>query len=376
MSKSAQMILRIWVKTLVRAFFSAHSGVLMLVFFLLFGFLRADDHLALGRNFIAHPLLLAIPLGISLVYYIRLIAFTRRFMALPENRMLYDFDLLPPSLKGYVLLLVQVLLLHPVLAYTVFLQVLAFEGNQWWTLASLLVFQGMLLVSMVLHLRHILQHPLALQLVSTWRTYLAKRFRTPLWLWMNRSYWHENALALVLAKAMASWLIWAVCNDYLKTAYDIRFLAFMMVLCSSGGFSFVFHYHFIENQKWHFLRQMPYSHFQRVRGVVISFMAFSWLECLVLIANFPAILDKWLGVQLLLLLVAFAVLVYGDLNRKALDWPHFIKRYLMWLLLVEVSILFYVPLWLITIALLAMGVFFVYRYYDGFEGEGVDLDSC
>ena len=372
MNKYWELGLKVWTKTLVRAFFSAYAGVLMLVFFLLFGFLRVDDHLALGRNFISHPLLLAIPLGISLVYYIGLIAFTRRFMALPENRLLYDFVLFPTGLRWFTLLTVQVLLLHPVLAYTVFLQVLAFQNGQWWALGALLLFQILSLAILVLHLGYVLQHPLALRLSSSGRSFWAKRFTAPLWLWMSRSYWHENALALVLAKVLTAGLIWAVCNDYQKTEYDVRFLAFMMVLGSSGGFSFVFHYHFMENQKWPFLRQMPYSHFQRMALLAASFMAFLWLEVLVLAVNFPQVLSGWLGGQIVMLLLAFALLLYGDLYRKALDWPGFFKRYLSWLLLVELAILFYTPLWLITLVLLAMGVFFLYRYYEGFEGGRCD----
>jgi len=116
---------RMLLKTWVWGFYKTYAGFLFLLFLLLFGFIRGQEHLAIARFLVGETSNLIYPLGIFVLYAALLVFYSRRFFQNPKNRCLCDLVHLSTLTRHKIIWQgVQVILL-PVTGYSLFLVIIA-----------------------------------------------------------------------------------------------------------------------------------------------------------------------------------------------------------------------------------------------------------
>jgi len=127
---------RMLFKTWIWGFYKTYAGFLFLLFLLLFGFIRGQEHLAIARFLVGDTSNLVYPMGVFVLYGALLLFFSRRFFRNPKNRFLGDLVYLPGFPRYRIIWKGVQGLLLPATLYGLFLVIVAVLS---WMPASALV---------------------------------------------------------------------------------------------------------------------------------------------------------------------------------------------------------------------------------------------
>src|SRR4051812_2823646 len=112
--------LTVLLKVFVSQFYKANAAFFLLILGFCFGFMSGIEHKALAQFFTSSSLLLLIPIGIWVLYTIKIVLFNRHVLQQPENEFMFCFSLLPVSQQVLMLLNVLSAQMLPALLYAVF----------------------------------------------------------------------------------------------------------------------------------------------------------------------------------------------------------------------------------------------------------------
>ena len=121
------------VKVLARClaveFYKQNSAFFGLIFLVFFGFIKSQEHIAIGSFLVANPSSLFFLYVLWAGYTIKVMLFVLPTLNHEENQFLEAFYLMTSKIKLNAAILISVMLLFPIIVYTVFLISLAIHQS-------------------------------------------------------------------------------------------------------------------------------------------------------------------------------------------------------------------------------------------------------
>src|SRR5262245_36466243 len=131
---------RIVNKVLVAKFYEQNTGLLLFVFFLMFGIVESGQlvsfHLSLIRGMLSSVLITTLICGIWAIYLLRAQHFFQQALHKPENTFLIELARLPSQKRVLLLVYLQCFVYLPVLVYSAVILGVAFTTHQWISLLT------------------------------------------------------------------------------------------------------------------------------------------------------------------------------------------------------------------------------------------------
>ncbi|MDZ7607249.1 MAG: hypothetical protein U5K79_17075 [Cyclobacteriaceae bacterium] len=239
-------ISKVIVRVLVVEFYKQNAAFFGLILLVFFGFVRGEEHLAIGNFLVSYPSALFFLYGLWLSYLVKILLFTGPAVFREENQFLSTFSLLPLADKIYSLLVTSWLLFLPAIVYGVFLLYLAATQGKWIAVISVIVaiIAFVFIISLILfrkfsalpHERTILQFRFATIYTRSAKLYFAEYIL------------RNEPVLFFLTKAYSCLLIIGTSLLYQTDEFDLRVFTTGILLAFSGNVALlnkyvIFYYH-------------------------------------------------------------------------------------------------------------------------------------
>ncbi|CCG98518.1 hypothetical protein FAES_0507 [Fibrella aestuarina BUZ 2] len=358
-------------KTLVYPFYRQNAGLLWVTGLLAGGFMRGSDHVALATYAVSSPMVLAIYVGIWLLYTL----LATRFAVGMINRydVLLHLRLFSPINRWAGLGGAQLLLMGPALGYAWFVGRIAMQEKQSWAVVAI---GGSLLVIWAAGLswyEYALRHPNPVSRWAAWGNRLRRYVRTPYSLFHLRHLLNQEATLFWRTK-LGTGLVWIgilklyatdhyQINLFRTPDYDLRLIGLGALLVGIGHATVVYEQYRFEHRWLPLYRNMPVSDWRRLAGYVGQFALLLLPEALLLFYHLPADQPLWRTIGAWAFGVSLLNLQHGLLLRVHRT-PDRTMTYLYILLIAYfLLIMFRLPLWLLAGANFTAAAWLVKRYY-------------
>lgn len=274
-------------KVLVREFYREHAGFFLVVVGIAAGFMRAPEHMALAGFFTSQPLTALIPIGLWLLYTLRIISFNAQALKRSENSFVYNLVFLPAHVRLYSLIQVLYVQLLPALAYGAFLVVIALRNGMWPAVVLLTLSLAGFIPLAVYGLEHVLHHPGQEHRVSALQRYINRTFTRPSFLFFMGWIVRRQVVMLIWSKVFSCALLFAMLKLYTTDDYDIRLMGLGTVLAFAATVNVVWELHRFNNFHFALLRQLPFSLARHMAGFMLTLLILTLPETGLLVSRFP-----------------------------------------------------------------------------------------
>jgi hypothetical protein len=330
------------------------------------------EHRALAEFFIASPLLLCIPLGVWIVYLVKVINFNGGQLSFPQNQFLYALTLQSAVKQICSLLVTLALQFMPALAYALFLIVVAIKQTNYNSVIFILVSSFLLLMTGALVLFRQVNQMTNTSKVTWVKRYLDITFTRPIIQFYLEHLTRKDPALIFGTKIFSGLLIFAVTQLYSGESYDGRLLGMGCVLAFSANFMIVAQVHFFENRIFILLRNLPMTIFNRISTFIVVFSILCFPETVILIKYYPDVVGWIHAPSFLFFGVSIGVLFYGLLFTQAFRLKNFERPIfalvISWILL----ILFHVPTFILACVNFCAGLLAIRNCFYRFEFPSQD----
>jgi len=331
-------------------FYRTYATLFYIILFLAAGFMRGNDHIALGSYFVSNPILMGIPAGIWSVYSWLVIEFNKRSSSLQQNSFLNVFIFFPPGTQLSLAVNVSLLQLLPVLCYGVFLVLLSLMHAAYAAAAICVTTLAALSLIVSISFRHTVSSIVSEKRTNTLYLWILKTFRKPMYYIFVEGVIRRQPLAMIGYKVFSLLVLWAAFFLYTTDEYDLRLAGLGVLTAFTINTSFVHELHRFENSDLHFLRQQPVTLVRRFCLFLAAIILFTLPELLLVMKNSPPVMTLSNCIQALFFGVSIPALIYSFLFsrhrtlEKAMPFVYFLY------LLLFIAVLFKIPLWLMSVA--------------------------
>ncbi len=366
-------------KTLVYPFYRQNAGLLWIAGLLAGGFMRSSDHIALATYAVSSGLVLALYVGIWLLYTL----LATRFAVSMINRydVLLHLRLVKPLQRWAGLGVAQLLLMGPAVGYAWFVGRIAAQEGQMWAVVAIGASLLLLLMAGLAWYEYALRHPNPVSRWAVWVNRLRSYINTPYGLFYLRYLLNEQATLFWRTK-LGTGLIWIgmlklyatdhyQINLFRTPDYDLRLIGLGGLLVGLGHATMVYEHYRFEHQWLPIYRNMPVANWRRWAGYVGQFALLLLPEALLLLYHLPADQPLWRSLGAWAFGVSLLSVQHGLLFRVHRTPDRSMTVVYIMLIAYFLFIMFRIPLWLLATAnLLASGWLFK-RYYwtSAWEGE-------
>lgn len=351
-------------------FYRMNSGFFLLIGTIAFGFMSSIEHIALAQYFISSGPTMMVPVGIWILYTIKIIMFNRHRLQLDENRFLYNLQYLRSKMQFAIFSEVILLQLLPAIVYGCFLIFIALETSSLQSIAVVIVALPACAVCAALTLTRSIKRPEQENRVSVLKRFLDRHYRRPLMQFYTESLLRNHPLTLVGVKILSGALLFAVCALYHHEAYDSRLLAMAITSCSVANVTIIYHLVNFENLEIAWIKNLPIPAARRYLTMIGACTLLLGPEIIVLLKNFPSNLPPLqMGVNVFFL-ISMAGFFVGFLHTRAAPLEYFTKTTFWFYTVLILMILFKVPVMLIGVLVITTGYALFVRNYYRFERAG------
>lgn len=359
-------------KVLVKEFYRLNTGFFLVIITITFGFMSGVEHKALAEFFVVSPIILLVPIGIWMVYVIKILNFNNNQLYRKENQILFEISLLPRIKQIVQLFIVFSSQFMPAILYAGFLYTTAFKHNKLISLGIISISILFILVigtwTMYYRVNHIHQEIK----ISGFKTLLDRRFTKSLFQFYIGWILRREPLLVFTTKLFSGLMIFCVTQLYKGELYDWRLLAMGATFAFGGNFMIVSQIHLFENFSFKILRNLPIHLYRRLIIYILVLLSFCLPEILILVKNFPATLE-W---PILLAIISFGISInflYNSLHFVAIFQKKGFAQIIFasiisWIVL----ILFSVPLLLITFINMTAAIILYRTYFYQYEYNSAD----
>ncbi|MBO3700742.1 hypothetical protein [Roseivirga sp. E12] len=348
------------VRVIVKEFYKENTGFFLVVLGLGFGFLKTPQHMDIASALAFRPIYYLVPLGLWVLYTIKTLNFFYRVKRLPENWFLTEVIGLPNKGLKPLVVYIQFLLLFPILGYSIFMTVIAFQLGQ--------INSAIILITSNLLLLMIAGYFLFLQLVKPVDPSISKRLSNWIRL-IPRQYpflfvhhlLHRHSISLVLTKLFSAAVILGATAIFNVEGIDFRYLALGILISSAINANFSFRYYEFEGSALKLYRNLPHSRIKIFAKNSVTYLILSLPEFLVFFGNNWSTSDILNLFQIALILPVVSVLhhmVVKNIRPNQEDYAKYVFFATAFLFFV---ILGYVPVYILLITLLVMSLAFAHR---------------
>ncbi|MFN8341933.1 MAG: hypothetical protein U0V64_09725 [Cyclobacteriaceae bacterium] len=260
-----------WFKVIVLPFYQRHAGLFLFGFVLLFGLVESSQllhfHLALMTGMLTSWVMLSLVTASWAVYTLKVIHFIHKELQLRPNQFMLLYQLLTQSEQRKLLWKVVLVLLEPVWAYVVILMAVGIYFEQY--LASLFAGSAviLLMIATVEAVRHRINHPEQVTFGNRLFSLLTPTFHRPLPLIFWTQSWRHEPWGVILTKLFNLFAIYLVSSNMDDHA-DFRVGALTCLAVAVAHSSWIFEMRRFEEQQLVFLRNFPWSTWQRLAPII------------------------------------------------------------------------------------------------------------
>jgi len=319
-----KFIVKVLVRVLVKEFYQANAGFFLITAGLLFGFLKTPQHIDIASALATKPIYYLIPLVIWSIYALKTYLFAFRIKRLPTNLFLTDFVLLTTAKRKITVLYLQILLLAPIITYSLFLALIAFQIKTYESVAWI-VFGNFLVLMVSGHFLHnrLIQpvDPKSANKFISWTQRLPKHLST---LFIHHLF-NRHPIPLLFTKLISIGIIIGASTLYHSSENDLRFLT-LGVLLASGINSTLCFQHFEFNAKaLKIFNNLPFSFLSKFATTTATYALLMIPELVVLLGNNFIDVSSFFLAYIMLMFLSLSVFYYSIIQLKNMDMEHFIR---------------------------------------------------
>ncbi|HZY78171.1 MAG TPA: hypothetical protein VFE50_01515 [Cyclobacteriaceae bacterium] len=354
-------------RVLTREFYRANAMFFLVVIAFCFGFMRGTEHLALAGYFVSSPWLVMIPIGVWIIYTMKVVLYNNREVRQERNVFLNSAPLLPFYVRGYAYTTVSVGQLAPVIAYGFFLVSVATTHRQ---LVPIVMIVGSLIVLIAItewYLHHALVHPEKDKTTATPVRWLDKRTtKSMAWMFIEGIVRLQPGM-IYMTKITTCLVIYAATHLYLYEDYDARL--YWMAACAAFGANLALVYQFqrFEVVSLLLLRTLPLKLLTRVGTLILVMVVLCFPEIAMLATNLPAVLSSWNYIGAIVFGFSLIILGYGILYVRDVPFESFTRAIFFITMGWTLAILFKIPVLAGAQLNIAIGAYLLNKYFYSFE---------
>jgi hypothetical protein len=351
-------------RTLTTEFYRANAMFFLVVIGFCFGFMRGVEHMALAGFFVSSLWLVMIPVGVWILYSIKVIIYNKREVKFERNWFLYSLPL-TNAFTAYITVVFGQL--APVIAYGGFLSLFALKQQQFDVLAVILVSLASLITVVTWRLRHSLTYPHRERTTPAPIRKLDRLVAKPVaWIFVEGIVRSQPGMIYV-TKIASCLVIYGATQLYLFDRYDERLYLMSACAAFSANLALVFQYQKFEVIDLMMLRSLPLSFTKRIVTFVVAMIFLCFPEIAILATNRPEYLD----IKNYFIAIGFGLSLltagYGKLYVRSIDFDLFTRQVFFASMGLVLMILFKVPVVILSVILMITGAILLERKYYSFQ---------
>ncbi len=301
---------RIFYLSIVKEYYRQNAIFIFAVMMFAFGFLRANEHLAIIKEALHSPLILAGICLIWILYAVKVTFFTLRFFSQRSTEFLYHARLFSPAKRFFAFLNLQFGLMQLTFFYAVAMIGKGILEGTWAAVGAIALVNLLILVIGAVVYNYKIEHPNSQQ--DTVRKYFSLNIVTPQWLFFPRYLLTQQTVLVFITKCFTAFILMGVCYLYPTDDYDIRLISLGSLLAGFSQSVIIQNVQFFEQLYFSLYRNMPLSRLNWALRYLVMTAVILIPEAVVLLRNLPDSLSviDWVLQILFMIAVSFGLLNY------------------------------------------------------------------
>jgi hypothetical protein len=330
------------------------------------GFMRGQDHLALGSYFVSSVYLLSIPAAVWTLYAGFIAIANRGMVKLPENAFLSNFAFEIAVIRWKATALTVAMQLIPAFAYATFLVALAAKSGNYLTAGIIPVVLLVLTTVNTFALHKELMHPVY-EVPEGWiRRWVYRLRRHHTWFSVEGTIRQQFA-PIAGYKILSLLLLFAASRLCELEEYDLRLPGMFALLAFALNITFVTGWHRFQNSSLTLYRQLPFTMWQRYVYQLIILGIFTLPEGILLFRNLSPLFTVPQAALIWVFGISINMFFHNFLYTKDRTPEESMRYYYGLTITLFLAILSDVPIWLMTGINLSAAFLFLKGFYYRFE---------
>ena len=355
-------VLKVLNRCLVVEFYRQNAGFFGLLFLILFGFIKAGEHIAIGSFLVANPTTLVFLYLAWIAYEIKVMLFVIPAIAKKENSFLSVFSLLASWRKIKSTIAISLALSLPIMAYATFLVAIAIPHQLYGAIASVLL----TLTAIVGALSFILLRKL--NEIPSEKSFISIRFlrkvARPQWLFFVEYLFRKDPVLLILSKVYSCLVVIGASALYSTDQFDLRVMTTGVLLSFVGNTSIIHQYNWFIYQKQKFAFNLPIPYGKFFYNQLLTFIILLFPEMVIVLRYYPLAPHIADITGILLFGFGISLLICSIQLLKQQELSEFIVR-IFWLIVISTFLILFSihPLILAFLyILIAMTIMYFWRF--------------
>ena len=354
---------RFLTRSWVYPFYKTYSGVLFVVFLIVTGFLRGEEHMALAVFFTSHIKNMVYPYAILVLYESLTIHFSIKWLSDPMNRIIRELVFLDFGSRLIRIFRIVLYLHIPVMIYSIFLLGIAVLNEEMFILSVIIVFAVTRIFIYTLIINHIMIYPVERQYKGLYRLKLPAVINFPIVNFSVKNFFTQKFVSFLLSKlfSIGILMVFIFLFDTIDNFNRFSRVSIALVFIANVFLSYdLFKFHNID---LHVFRNLPvkpsYILLQTLMILVILILP----EIILIYKYFSRIIDPPNITIQIINGLSITLFLYAYLMYFSIDLKTYIMRIFWGSILLIMILLIDFPIYLLFI-LLCSGVF--YFYFKGY----------
>lgn len=331
-------VLSVFTRCLAIEFYKQNAALFGLIFLIAFGFIKSSEHIALGSFLIANPSSLLFLYVLWIGYVFKVVLFIVPTLNREENHFMEAFYLFSSKNKIIAVSFMSMMLLIPVLAYSIFLIALAIFNSFYVSIISIalsLLILNFLLALILLKKLNDLPHEKSFVHIR-----LFSNIRRPSYLFFIEHLLRTDFVLLLLSKVYTSLMIIGTSALFSTGQFDLRLFSEGILLALVGNVAIMhkyirFYYHDLKINA-----NLPESFFKISAKHYATILLLLIPEIVLIVRHYPLdpiVIDVF-GV--IIFGFGIAVLMYGMLLIKQVELSDFVVQ-IFWLIVITTFLILF-----------------------------------
>ncbi len=354
-------------KVIVNHFYKVNAGLFLFLFFVLFGTPHniPQFHLGIVKIIIQSPAFLLGVMGVWFLYNFKCMDYVIKQLRQPRQLFLYCLHNLSQRRRWFYLLFVQLMVYLPVLAYAVFVAVIAAKTGQFLCCIEIILFNAAVLcLTPFVYIKAVERTSFFKRPIAFPKVYF--RLAKPLFSIPLYYIWHNRKQMLFVTKLFSLLLLYAFIKLYEPDYYDIRPLLLCFLLVAAANSIIVFEMKMFEDVFLQMQKNFPLTITRRFVTSLATQAVLLLPELIFVCKGYPLYFTITDYAQVVLLGVGLLSIFHACLLADDMNTDVYMK-----IIFAILTILFFVILYnpgiLLELLLLAVSFGLYASYYYDFE---------
>jgi len=331
-------ILKVLLRCLPIEFYKQNVAFFGLIFLILFGFIKASEHLAIGTFLVANSSTLVFLYLLWIAYSIKIFLFANSILIKKKNSFLEVFYLLKLRIKTKAILIISLFFLFPTIAYAAFLIAIATSFGFTISIISIATFLSFNVITLSVVLINKLDKIHYEKRNIEFR--LLRKIAIPSWLFFIAYLLRKEPVLLILSKAYSCLIIIGTAALYHTDQFDLRVLSTGILLSFVGNSAILHKYIWFVYQRMQYALNMPQSFLGYWSTQFATITLLLMPEIIALIRYYPIDPVPYDIIGVLFFGVAINVLIFALLLMKQQELSDFMSR-VFWLIIISTFLILF-----------------------------------